>query len=773
MEGKGKKNFKTRVMELVGGSVYWRIFIAMAAFFALLAVGLVFWISGVLGQNQRMQLNTGSLHRMETISLLVDQSLEDTAQSMSQLMWNNEMIRYMVAPVDQFDETGSRDYRIIKLLQSACDQNDLVKRVVFYSPLSGQMYCSDAYSVRSAHNTSEWFLLNKEADSPGVHTFLKNAQQHTETLLYTRTGEICLIQKLNIGNHIGTLLFEIDRSGLAALMKNAGKQMTVYPYDGFGAPLFRDSMDYGSLTGISETGAYLSEENLQQKGASCTRGYYYYQSPQSGLQYLAAVQAGSTKMGVGVIFGTYVPLLLILCLLSILFTAAIREIVYQPINRLMALVGGKNENHRENEFNYLEAAYSDIQGKKEYLAGVLNKIAPDMLEMLLRHIVFGRQQNMEEVCGALEMIDSPIPTQGNFVTAVCSLVPRQNETISAKTWGLYYVSLQQAVTSLGSEKRRVMGLRVNESTLALAICMEASLSEVEVKQELNSLSAQLQEMTRQLPYSVLLESGRVYRNILGLRDSFEEARERLRYQQYLQQDQTESPREPEAATTDAEKTLEFGRFYYREQVKLLVRLAATGKNEKADSELTQLIEALCRRSETIAAAADSAAMLLDELLEKLISYPLSEEEQKKMACYSTENALRSCESLEQLQEYVLGRSRELLCMIGAYARKSRYKYVSQAKEYIHANYTNSSLSLNDVAEHTGISASYLSELFNEIAGEKFSVYLAKYRVEKAQQLQSVTNLTVKEIGFQCGFNSSQNFIRVYKKYTGHTPGKKV
>ena len=154
MEGKEKKDFKTRVMELVGGSVYWRIFIAMAAFFALLAVGLVFWISGVLGQNQRMQLNTGSLHRMETISLLVDQSLEDTAQSMSQLMWNYEMIHYMVAPVDQFDETGSRDYRIIKLLQSDCDQNDLVKRVVFYSPLSGQMYCSDAYSVRSAHNTS-------------------------------------------------------------------------------------------------------------------------------------------------------------------------------------------------------------------------------------------------------------------------------------------------------------------------------------------------------------------------------------------------------------------------------------------------------------------------------------------------------------------------------------------------------------------------------------------------------------------------------------------
>ena len=110
-------------------------------------------------------------------------------------------------------------------------------------------------------------------------------------------------------------------------------------------------------------------------------------------------------------------------------------------------------------------------------------------------------------------------------------------------------------------------------------------------------------------------------------------------------------------------------------------------------------------------------------------------------------------------------------MISGYARKNRYKYVNQAKEYIAANYSNSSLSLNDVAEHCSISASYLSELFNEVGGEKFSAYLAKYRVEKARQLQSATNLTVKEIGYQCGFNSSQNFIRVYKKYTGVTPGQ--
>lgn len=774
-EKKEKRTLWNQIIAMTGGSIYWRIFFAMAAFFALLAVGMVFWISGVLNRSQRMQLNRSSLARVETVSLLVDQTLEDTAQSMSQLMWNYEMVHYMVSPTaipKGTPEAGSRDYRILKLLQTTCEQNSLVKRASFYSPLSGQLYSSDSYSVRKADTTSDWYLLNKEETDAGVSLFLNDSQQHTQTLIYTRTGEMCMIQKLNIGNHIGTLLYEIDRHSLAELVENAAGQMPVYPYDGFGAPLFRSKIDYSGLGSLSEKEEYLCEENLEEKGASFSLGYCYYQSPKTGWQYLAPVQAAGTGVNVRTWLGSYLPVLLVLCLLSILFTGVIREIVYQPINRLMAMVGGKSEDHRKDEFNYLEAAYTDIQDKREYLAGILSKIAPDMLEMLLRHIVFGRETDLDTIQTALETIGSPIRTQGNFAAVLCTLIPRQDEAIGAKAWGLYYISLQQAVGTLSSEQCRVVGLRVNESTLALPVCLDGSLSEVEVKRELKNLSNELQEMTRQLPYTILLESGRIYHNILGLHDSYEEARERLRYQQYLQQDQKDGSSEEKPGGEQGE-TLEFGQFYCREQVKMLVQLAAAGKTEKADAELEQLVQILCQSDRTVEEIKNSAAMLLDELVEKLISYPQSEEEQKKTIPYTGENVLENSSDREQIREYILSRSRELLAKIGSYASKSRYKYVSQAKEYIHTNYSNSSLSLNDVAEHIGISASYLSELFNEIAGEKFSVYLAQYRVQKAQQLQSATNLTVKEIGFQCGFNSSQNFIRVYKKYTGHTPGKKA
>ena len=110
-------------------------------------------------------------------------------------------------------------------------------------------------------------------------------------------------------------------------------------------------------------------------------------------------------------------------------------------------------------------------------------------------------------------------------------------------------------------------------------------------------------------------------------------------------------------------------------------------------------------------------------------------------------------------------------MVCTYSQKTRYKYIEHAKQYVSDNYMDSNLSLNSVGDYVGISASYLSELWREVTGEKFSVYLGMLRVEKAQQLLKTTKLTTKEIGFRCGFNSLQNFIRVFKKYTGVPPGQ--
>lgn len=744
---------------------------AMAGFFLALAIALVLWINGIISRNQRTQLVSSVLSQTETVAMLVDQALEDMTQSMTQVMWNSEMIHYMIAPSTAQDEnpleTSSRDYRIIRLLQSLRDSNRLVKSVAFYSPLSRSVYRDSEYSVRRGSTVSEWYIMEKELGDTGVQLFEEDEEQHTETLLYTRSGAMYLIQRLDIGNHIGTLLCEVDREVLAEMIREAGGTLDIYPYDSFGVQLLRGEVDYNGMTMITDTDGYLTWEKLSRLSGS-TEGYCYYKSEKSGWQYLTAMTGLSAEVSAKIVAASYLPLLFVLCMASAAMAAYIREVIYRPINRLMNLVGGSNSGQSQDEFDYLEAAYSDIQGRQEYLAGALSRLAPDMLEILLRHIIFGQQRDLEEVRSSLKIIGNPMPVQASYVTQVCRLLPRDEQLMTEKAWGLYYISLQKAVGSLSDENRHVMGLRVNESMLAMTVCFGRELPEAEIKKELNSINGTLQEMTDRLPYEIWMESGRPYGNILGLRNSFEEACERLRYRQYLQQDSAEEAQESTESAQSREK--EFGRFYYREQAGTLVQLAAAGETERMEAELTQLVQGIDERSRDTAELLEGGRRLTEELLERLVAYPLSEEDQQRLE--NAPDGLRA-DSREQVREKLLSRCRELLEIMGIYARKNQYRYVTQAKEYIHENYSNSDLSLNDVAEHIGISGSYLSELFNEITGEKFTVYLAKYRVEKAKQLQSMTDLTVKEIGFQCGFNSSQNFIRVYKKYTGHTPGKKM
>ena len=54
---------------------------------------------------------------------------------------------------------------------------------------------------------------------------------------------------------------------------------------------------------------------------------------------------------------------------------------------------------------------------------------------------------------------------------------------------------------------------------------------------------------------------------------------------------------------------------------------------------------------------------------------------------------------------------------------------------------------------------------------RFTVYLNRYRVERAKEFLAKMSSPTGEIGELCGFNSAQNFTRVFKKYAGVTPGQ--
>ncbi|MDR0563102.1 MAG: helix-turn-helix domain-containing protein [Spirochaetaceae bacterium] len=94
----------------------------------------------------------------------------------------------------------------------------------------------------------------------------------------------------------------------------------------------------------------------------------------------------------------------------------------------------------------------------------------------------------------------------------------------------------------------------------------------------------------------------------------------------------------------------------------------------------------------------------------------------------------------------------------------------KAERFIWEHYTRK-LSLQEIAEVSGLSASYFSSIFKEEMGENLSSYLNRLRVEKATGMLTETDLSLNEISGACGFEDQSWFSKIFKSYIGVSPGK--
>ena len=79
------------------------------------------------------------------------------------------------------------------------------------------------------------------------------------------------------------------------------------------------------------------------------------------------------------------------------------------------------------------------------------------------------------------------------------------------------------------------------------------------------------------------------------------------------------------------------------------------------------------------------------------------------------------------------------------------------------------ISLETAADFAGVSSFYLSKLFKEEKGETFINYISDKRLEKSRQLLEQTELSIKEITAEVGYNDQNYFSRIFKSKYGLSP----
>ena len=97
-------------------------------------------------------------------------------------------------------------------------------------------------------------------------------------------------------------------------------------------------------------------------------------------------------------------------------------------------------------------------------------------------------------------------------------------------------------------------------------------------------------------------------------------------------------------------------------------------------------------------------------------------------------------------------------------------HIRRAVEYVRNNYFNP-IRVTDIAKYVCVDRTYLYELFRRYLDVSPQEYLTNYRLTRAAELLTLTELKLGEIALSCGYQNAYSFGKAFKAKQGITPAK--
>lgn len=163
-------------------------------------------------------------------------------------------------------------------------------------------------------------------------------------------------------------------------------------------------------------------------------------------------------------------------------------------------------------------------------------------------------------------------------------------------------------------------------------------------------------------------------------------------------------------------------------------------------------------AEVIEAAAPSDPVIMSIGL-ALMAELETEKESGRMFAESLANIL----ALHLLRNYTAPTNRLKSLAGGLSGRKLR-----TVLDFIEANY-GGDLGLAELAAVASMSTFHFAREFKRATGSTPHQYLIKFRIERAKELLSTSEMPLVDVGYRAGFSHQSHFTRLFHKLTGTTP----
>lgn len=128
-----------------------------------------------------------------------------------------------------------------------------------------------------------------------------------------------------------------------------------------------------------------------------------------------------------------------------------------------------------------------------------------------------------------------------------------------------------------------------------------------------------------------------------------------------------------------------------------------------------------------------------------------------------------CSNIFALENILKDKIDELFVILSN--RTSENNPVLSILNYIHNNYSDPNLCLDQISVKTFLTPSYICVIFKDYTLTTVNKYISKYRIEKAKLLLMNPNLNISEIAEKVGYNDGNYFCKIFRKETSYTPSE--
>lgn len=703
-------------------------------------------------QEKNHLLYENALTSAETI---IDYSLLNIHDIITKTSQENCIMSAIVSP------DSPNDSEILLSLSSLKGTSELIKEAFLFIPASDNVYTSK-YKLIKRTNFYEKNVIDLYYSSSENLDYI--SQSGRISRFFIVDSKIFMIRDFPLEgeNRLGTFFIKIDVNKFLKILKI---NETIYPnhlyiYNSMGIPLFiNDSSEKSSADNYFTT---IKDKSAQTISLN-NKLLLHTRSDLTHFSYLLVVDDSSEN-------NTFMLVLLIcpviLICLGMAFFVSTKILI--PIKNLIFIADamrlteislpGQKDSHDKtadfsNNMKYLNSSFVNAVSSINYLNNLLEKLKPDISDIIFKDLLTGKPIAQDDITNYLANINSPISIEGLYNVMV--IKANKDDTLYLTK---NYLSAIENILNIKTKDFCSYHIQVIDDYIYAIIFQFHNSSAHTIKVFERDLMNMLTNTSSYLQVPVLIGTGKIYKSLQDLHFSYSDALNMTMVK-------------PSSSNGEDSADIEtyYSKSYHSEHIEKLFQFIEHDDEDSALLFASQFILKIYNENNSLDDVRLNYIAYAEAVLNKLLEFKNINLDAN--ALFQINAILEKAEEKTTMKNTIESFIKEAVLLAFDHYKKFKHPYIIKASEYIKTNYSDSSLSLSEISERLGTNSTYLSKLFKENLGVNFNDFINSYRIDAAKFLLNNTDKKIEQISNETGFNSQQNFIRVFKKIEGVAPGQ--